>query len=89
MGGRGMYSLMANFVRWGGFAPKEPLAQPVKISRSELLFGGANVDHPHMRNQLNVWQKWLSPNDVRSPVTPANPVVSIPFLLRPPHSETV
>ncbi|KAJ7496915.1 hypothetical protein FB451DRAFT_1209244 [Mycena latifolia] len=45
----------ANFVRWGGFAPLKPLPGPLKITRSELLFGGAAVDRPHMRQVLQVF----------------------------------
>ncbi|KAJ7686509.1 hypothetical protein B0H17DRAFT_1332747 [Mycena rosella] len=47
------YSLSSSFVRWGGFAPIQPIENPV-ISQSELVFGNANVDHPHMRHVVKL-----------------------------------
>ncbi|KAF7362235.1 hypothetical protein MVEN_00569700 [Mycena venus] len=59
--------LMANFIRWGGFAPKEPLPE-TRISASDLVFGGGEVDHPYMRHQLNYWDVKLRPRAVDRPL---------------------
>ncbi|KAJ6593486.1 hypothetical protein B0H19DRAFT_1090555 [Mycena capillaripes] len=55
--GRKRVALAAQFVRWGGFAAKEPVEKLPRITRSDLLFGGAKVDHPHMRHLLGLWKK--------------------------------
>ncbi|KAJ6589865.1 hypothetical protein DFH09DRAFT_1140294 [Mycena vulgaris] len=52
---RSNHSLVSQFVHWGGFAPMTP-APKAHITRSDLLFGGAPVDHPHMRHLLQGWQ---------------------------------
>ncbi|KAJ7668648.1 hypothetical protein DFH06DRAFT_1182174 [Mycena polygramma] len=69
--GRAQFSIMTNFVRWGGFAPKEPLAADVpKITRSDLWFGNATIDHVRMRNQLDVWRNLTHSEPRRAPMHP-------------------
>ncbi|KAJ6497689.1 hypothetical protein C8R45DRAFT_135875 [Mycena sanguinolenta] len=72
-------SLMANFVRWGGFAPKEPLPEPPIITLSDLLFGDGAVDHPCMRHQLMVWHVRTSPYGAKRPLVESlPPIPSLP-----------
>ncbi|KAJ7039031.1 hypothetical protein C8F04DRAFT_1086879 [Mycena alexandri] len=52
-------NIISTFVSWGGFAPLSPLPQSVEVTQSDLYCGEPKVDHPHMRNQLQVWNKWL------------------------------
>ncbi|KAJ6495799.1 hypothetical protein C8R47DRAFT_1116442 [Mycena vitilis] len=67
--GRAQFSIMTNFVRWGGFAPKEPLPADVpNITRSDLWFGNANIDHVRMRNQLDVWRNLTHSEPRRTPM---------------------
>ncbi|KAJ7794301.1 hypothetical protein B0H14DRAFT_2923502 [Mycena olivaceomarginata] len=66
--GRLHLSLMSNFVRWGGFAPKESLPEPPTITRSHMLFGGATVDNPRMRHQLMQWSVVRNPFESRRPL---------------------
>ncbi|KAK7057556.1 hypothetical protein R3P38DRAFT_2841726 [Favolaschia claudopus] len=62
-----MTFLMQNFVRWGGFAPKESLPEPPTITRSDLYFGSETVDHPRMRQQLLQWHVLLATHRNKSP----------------------
>ncbi|KAF7351146.1 hypothetical protein MSAN_01677100 [Mycena sanguinolenta] len=68
-------SVMANFVRWGGFAPKKPLPEPPIITQSDVLFGGGSVDHPCMRHQLMAWHIKTSPYDAKRPLVESLPPI--------------
>ncbi|KAJ7772107.1 hypothetical protein DFH07DRAFT_803733 [Mycena maculata] len=64
--------LMASFVRWGGFAPMEriPVTPETRVTRAHLLCGGAPVDHPFMRYQLDAWSNSIPHPFLRVPLQP-------------------